>query len=94
MKPLKLVVYFDQLVTAGGGYQQSLNAVKLVEDLPSDIVDIVVFACNKDSYEKLSSMLRCTVLYTPLSIFSKTFPGNLDELVLACKNIPVCIYLN
>ena len=35
LKKTKLAIFFDQTVSSGGGYQQSINAIKLVNKLPS-----------------------------------------------------------
>jgi len=37
VRPIKLAVFLDQQLNAGGGYQQALNAVQLVRQLPKEI---------------------------------------------------------
>jgi glycosyltransferase involved in cell wall biosynthesis len=37
MRPIKLAVFFDQQLHAGGGYQQALNAAQLARQLPLDV---------------------------------------------------------
>ncbi len=37
MRPIKLAVFFDQQLQAGGGYQQALNAAQLAMQFPLDV---------------------------------------------------------
>lgn len=49
LRPLRMAVLFDQEVSAGGGYQQSINAALLVKNLSRDLVTPVFFTtmlCN------------------------------------------------
>ena len=42
-KPLKLALIFDQELSAGGGYQQGLNAALLAKKLDPELVNIYFF---------------------------------------------------
>jgi len=37
MQPIKLAIFFDQKLQAGGGYQQALNAAMLAKQIPLDV---------------------------------------------------------
>lgn len=43
LRPLRMAVVFDQEVSAGGGYQQSINAALLIKKLPQDLVTPIFF---------------------------------------------------
>lgn len=55
MRPIRLAVFFDQPILAGGGYQQELNSILLARTLPSDLVDSIFFTTIKDNIETLAS---------------------------------------
>lgn len=54
MKPVRLGVIFDQQIRAGGGYQQALNAVLLVKQLPNDLVEPIYFTTLKENVSTLT----------------------------------------
>ena len=55
MRPIQLAVVFDQHISVGGGYQQSLNAALLTRDLPDDLVEVSYFTTLKENVYTLST---------------------------------------
>ena len=55
MRPIQLAVVFDQHISVGGGYQQSLNAALLTRDLPDDLVEVTYFTTLKENVYTLST---------------------------------------
>ena len=55
MRPIQLAVVFDQHISLGGGYQQSLNAALLTRDLPDDLVEVSYFTTLKENVYTLST---------------------------------------
>ncbi|WP_067585770.1 glycosyltransferase family 4 protein [Endozoicomonas ascidiicola] len=55
MRPIRLAVFFDQTIQAGGGYQQALNAALLTLEIPGELVDVVFFTNLKENITTLSS---------------------------------------
>lgn len=55
-KPVRLAVFFDQQVHAGGGYQQALNAALLVGRLPKELVEPVYFTTLRENLETLANL--------------------------------------
>ncbi len=53
LRPVKLGVFFDQDVHSGGGYQQALNAARLVAKLPSDLVVPAFFTDRQKNVDTL-----------------------------------------
>jgi glycosyltransferase involved in cell wall biosynthesis len=54
MKKIKLAVILDQTITSGGGFQQSLNAVLLINKLQKKInIDIIFFTTLKENINLL-----------------------------------------
>lgn len=70
LRPIKLAVYFDQKIQAGGGYQQSLNAALLVKALPEDLVSPVFYVKHKENIAALKALGIVPILITP-SFFSR-----------------------
>lgn len=54
MRSIRLGVIFDQRVTAGGGYQQALNASILVRKVPKGSVDVAFFTTIKENIAVLA----------------------------------------
>ena len=69
-RKLNLAVIFDQVVSIGGGYCQSLNALEAIDKLPRNISNVQIFVLNKDSYEYIKNKKYC-VEYLKLSFFHK-----------------------
>jgi glycosyltransferase involved in cell wall biosynthesis len=55
MKPIRLAVFFDQPILAGGGYQQALNSILLARKLPSDLVDNVFLTTISENVQVLAT---------------------------------------
>jgi glycosyltransferase involved in cell wall biosynthesis len=55
-RPIRLAVYFDQSIHAGGGFQQSVNAALLARDLPKDLAMVSFFVRHKASQNYLESL--------------------------------------
>lgn len=53
MRPLRLGVLFDQHISAGGGYQQSINAALLMQQLPHQLVTPIFLTTLKHNVEPL-----------------------------------------
>tara|TARA_B110000977_G_C11024903_1_gene472765 strand:- start:261 stop:1466 length:1206 start_codon:yes stop_codon:yes gene_type:complete len=70
MRPIKLGVIFDQQISSGGGYQQSLNSALVVSKLPKDLVEVVYFTTIRENIVKLSQYnIKAKLIY--LSFFTK-----------------------
>ena len=68
MKKIKLAVIFDQSITSGGGFQQSLNAILLVNKLQKEKkVDIIFFTTLK---ENINLLLEHGIKFNYISISS------------------------
>lgn len=70
LPPAKVAVFFDQLIKAGGGYQQALNAVMLVKQLPKEIVISTVFTTSQLSVATFR-LHGVDSVFLPLPIFSR-----------------------
>jgi glycosyltransferase involved in cell wall biosynthesis len=55
-RPLKLGVFFDQVIDAGGGYQQALNAALLVKQLPKELVEPIFFTNQEVNIATLNDL--------------------------------------
>lgn len=53
LRPVKLGVYFDLELQAGGAYQEALNAALLVKDLPAKIAEPIFFTNHRKNIELL-----------------------------------------
>lgn len=56
MKQVKVSVFLDQKIHAGGGYQQALNMAVNFKKISSDICHVVFVTCIKENIETLSSL--------------------------------------
>lgn len=70
LRPIRLGIYFDQIINTGGGYQQSLTAALLARQLPEDLAQIIFFARHKQNIAVLAS-LGLKVILVELSFISK-----------------------
>ncbi len=80
-KPLRLAVLFDQHVHVGGGYQQALNAARLVRRLPNYLVAPFYFTTLRENLEILASLnidakLLELNLYTRILVRLRAWIGN------------------
>ena len=77
MKRIRLAVFFDQQIRAGGGYQQALNAALLTRELPAELVDILFFTTLKENISALSKygikakLIRLTLFDKALIYFRR-----------------------
>lgn len=55
-RPIRLAVYFDQAIHAGGGFQQSINAALVARGLPKDLAMVSFFVRHKTSQNYLESL--------------------------------------
>jgi glycosyltransferase involved in cell wall biosynthesis len=55
-RPIRLGIYFDQVIHSGGGFQQSLNAALLANDLPTDLATVRFFVKHKASLGYLETL--------------------------------------
>ena len=69
-RPVRLAVFFDKEITAGGGYQQAVNAARLVQQLPTEICD-PLFVTNSCSSLAALSDYGINAMYLPLSTWRK-----------------------
>jgi glycosyltransferase involved in cell wall biosynthesis len=53
IKPIRLGILFDTVNSGGGGFQQALNAVLLVNKLPKNLVDPIIFTHKKENIDFL-----------------------------------------
>jgi glycosyltransferase involved in cell wall biosynthesis len=66
VRPVKLGIFFDQSKDAGGGYQQAKNALKLVLQLPANlIVPVIVTHQSRIADDLRRSGLDVTVMELP-----------------------------
>lgn len=72
LRPLKLAVFLDQAIHAGGGYQQSLNAALLVKQLPRELAEPIFFTNHKTNIAILNGFGIDVVLLN-LSLFRRVF---------------------
>lgn len=71
MRPIRLGVIFDQRITVGGGFQQSLNAVLLTKKIQSSIAEVYYFTTYSENIILLQEHgISSTLL--KLSKFQKT----------------------
>ena len=56
MRPIKLAVILDQEIHAGGGFQQALNAILLIQEL---LFGIGGFSINDKSVNAISFAQLC-----------------------------------
>lgn len=72
MKRIKLAVILDQKMISGGGFQQSLNAILLANELQKNYADIVFFTTIKENINVLSKQ-GITFKYINISLINKFF---------------------
>lgn len=72
LRPLHMAVLFDQEISAGGGYQQSINAALLISKLPQDLVTLSFFTTLEDNVSVLNEY-GIDAIYLPLSRLSRIF---------------------
>jgi glycosyltransferase involved in cell wall biosynthesis len=72
MNKIKIGVILDQKITSGGGFQQSLNAILLINELQEDNVDIVFFTTVKENINVLSKN-GISFKYIKISFINKFF---------------------
>jgi len=70
LRPVKLAVFFDQVLHAGGGYQQALNAALLVKKLPNDLVEPIFFTQYQENIETFQSF-GINAIFLPLPLFRR-----------------------
>jgi len=71
-RPIRLGVYFDQQLDAGGGYQQAVNVANLVKRLSGDVVKPYFITSEKDNIAVLKEF-GINALYLPLGRWQKIF---------------------
>jgi hypothetical protein len=64
-RPVRLGIYFDQVIHSGGGFQQSLNAALLANDLPKDLATVFFFVKHKASLAYLETLGISATLIAP-----------------------------
>lgn len=64
-RPIRLGIYFDQVIHSGGGFQQSLNAALLANDLPKDLATVFFFVKHKASLVYLETLGIPATLIAP-----------------------------
>ena len=72
MNKIKIGVILDQKITSGGGFQQSLNAILLINELQGDNADIVFFTTVKENINVLSKN-GISFKYVKISFINKFF---------------------
>lgn len=82
LRPVRLGVYFDQQLHAGGGYQQAVNAANLVKRLPRDIVE-PFFITSESSNVAVLKEFGIHALYLPLGRRQKVFMAFRSKLFSA-----------
>ena len=55
MPPVKMAVIFDQILSVGGGFQQSLNMLELFKSLNKEYCEPIFFTTHHENLELLSS---------------------------------------
>lgn len=70
LRPIKLAILFDQIIHAGGGYQQALNAALLVKKLPNDLVEPIFFSLHQKNIKILRSF-GIDAIFMPLPFFRR-----------------------
>jgi glycosyltransferase involved in cell wall biosynthesis len=70
MKPIRLAVIFDQQISAGGAFQQALNAALLAKSLPNSLVECVFFTTHHQSVALLSTF-DIPAQYIKFNIFQR-----------------------
>ena len=71
-RPVRIAVYFDQKIQAGGGYQQALNAAISVKKLPKSLAEPIFFVKHAESTVALKAYNIDSIL-VKISFFSKVF---------------------
>lgn len=67
---IRLGVVFDQQIYAGGGYQQSINAALIANQIPEDVADVNFYTTFKENIKILKSYnIHCKLL--KFSLISK-----------------------
>lgn len=70
MKSIRLAIFFDQKISAGGGYQQALNAALLAKKLQNSYVEVQFFTSFSENIEVLNSFeIKATLIN--LSFYKK-----------------------
>ena len=69
-KPIKLAVFLEQKIQIGGGYQQALNSILFVNNLPKDVCESTFIVTDKENIETLSNY-GINSIYLKISIFRK-----------------------
>lgn len=69
-RPIRMAVFFDQQVTAGGGYQQSINAALLVKKLPSELCSPLFVTPIRKNVHALKEY-SIDALWLPLSSWNR-----------------------
>ena len=70
MKSIRLAIFFDQKISAGGGYQQALNAALLAKKLQNAYVEVQFFTSFGENIEVLDSFeIKASLIN--LSVYKK-----------------------
>ena len=78
MKSIRLAVIFDQPISVGGGYQQSLNSALIARALPSENIQVLFYTTLKENVTTLAAY-GFNVAYIGQSLFGKIWS------VIRCK---------
>ena len=70
LRPIRLGVYFDQELHAGGGYQEAINGAILVKKVSQDLICPVFITSHKGSIDILKSF-GINAVFLPLSRIEK-----------------------
>jgi glycosyltransferase involved in cell wall biosynthesis len=70
VKKIKLAVVFDQIIYAGGGYQQSINAALVAQSLREDLVDVIFYTTEIANLKMLKD-IQISARLIKLSWFEK-----------------------
>jgi glycosyltransferase involved in cell wall biosynthesis len=66
LRPVRLAVFLAEKLDTGGGYQQSLNAAMLVQQLPRSVAEPVFFTSHKENVPTLHSLgIEATYISLP-----------------------------
>lgn len=72
LRPLKVAVFLDQTIRAGGGYQQSINAALLVKKIPIDLVEPIFFTNHRTNIPILKHY-GIDAVFVPLPLIRRVF---------------------
>jgi glycosyltransferase involved in cell wall biosynthesis len=72
LKAIRIAVFLENTLLAGGNHQQPLNAASLIRSIPGSIADVIFVVTDDSNRVALKELGADSILYNP-SAFSRTW---------------------